>query len=77
MKRELDQREYLETRIDRSTFKIFNSFAEADAADRAYWHSRTPEERVRHAQYSRQLIYGSRATARLQRVLEVVTRRTS
>jgi hypothetical protein len=43
MKRELDQRQYLETRIDQSTFKIFNSIAEADAADRAYWHSRTPQ----------------------------------
>jgi hypothetical protein len=47
----MDQSDYLERRIDRSAFVIFNSFAEADAADRAYWHSRTPEERVRHAEY--------------------------
>jgi hypothetical protein len=36
-----------EPRLDRSAFAVFNSFAEADAADRAYWHSRTPQERLR------------------------------
>ena len=63
-----------EPRIDRSAFSVFNSFAEADAADKAYWLSRTPEERVRHMLFLRRLNYGSRATERLQRVLEIVTR---
>lgn len=63
-----------EPRIDRSVFSVFNSFAEADAADRAYWHSRTPEERVQHMLLLRQLNYGSQATERLQRVFEITTR---
>jgi len=41
------QPEESETRIDRSAFSIFSSFAEADAADKAHWLSRTPEERAR------------------------------
>ena len=75
MQTDTENHDHLEQRIDRSAFTVFNSFAEADAADRAYWHSRTPDERVRHAEYLRRLNYGSRATERLQRVLEIVTRR--
>lgn len=63
-----------EPRIDRSAFSVFNSFAEADAADRAYWLSRTPEERVSYMEYLRRINYGARASERLQRVLEIVTR---
>lgn len=60
------------TKVDRSAFSVFNSFAEADAADKAYWLSRTPQERVLHMEFLRRLNYGSRATERLQRVLEIV-----
>ncbi|HXI61570.1 MAG TPA: hypothetical protein VNF70_02630 [Pyrinomonadaceae bacterium] len=74
MKAEVEHADDLEYRIDRSTITVFNSFAEADAASRAYWHSRTPDERVRHAEYLRRLNYGSRATEPFQRVLEIVTR---
>ena len=74
MKAEVEQPDDLEHRVNRSAFTVFNSFAEADAANRAYWHSRTPDERVRHAEYLRRLNYGSRATEPFQRVLEIVTR---
>ena len=57
--------------IDRRAVAIFNSFEEAEAADRAYWFSRTPEERLHHMEVLRRLNYGSRATERLQRVLEL------
>ena len=63
-----------EPRIDRSAFSVFSSFAEADATDKAYWRSRTPEERVRHIEFLRRVNYGDRASERLQRVLEIVTR---
>ena len=63
-----------ERRLDRSAFSVFTSFAEADAADKVYWLSRTPEERVRYMEYLRRINYGSRATERLQRVLEIATR---
>src|SRR5216684_1498868 len=73
MKEEPRQAETWEPRIDRSAFSVFNSFAEADAADKVYWLSRTPQERVRHMLFLRRLNYGSRATERLQRVLEIAT----
>lgn len=57
---------------DRSDSTVFSSFAEREAADRAYWHSRTPQERVAALELMRQKAYGyDPATARLQRVLEI------
>jgi hypothetical protein len=76
MPEDLDENDYSEELIDRSTITVFNSFAEADAATRAYWHSRTPVERVRHAEYLRQLNYGARATEPFQRVFEIADRRS-
>ena len=61
-------------RLDRSAFSVASSFQEADAADRAYWWAQTPGFRLRAAQYLREVNYGDAATARLQRVLEVVER---
>jgi len=59
-------------RIDRTAFGVFSSFEEAEAADRAYWHSRTPAERLIAVELMRQSVYGyDPATARLQRVFEV------
>lgn len=41
--------------------------------ERAYWFSKTPEERLRAAEFLRQSLYGyDPATVRLQRVFEVV-----
>lgn len=61
-------------KMDKSTFKVYSSFEEAEADERAYWHSRTPEERLRHVEFLRRLNYGHRATERLQRVLEIAER---
>jgi hypothetical protein len=61
-----------EVKLDKTAFEVFSSFEEADAADRAYWHSRTPEERLQAVELMRQSAYGyDPATARLQRVLEI------
>jgi hypothetical protein len=51
--------------------------AEADAADKAYWLSRSPHERLRCVEILRRMNYGARATARLQRVLEFAAREPS
>ena len=60
-------------RLDKTAFKVYSSFEEAEAADRAYWHSRTPAERLTAVELMRQSVYGyDPATARLQRVFEVV-----
>jgi hypothetical protein len=39
-------------------FEYFSSHAEAEAAERAYWLSRTPEERLAAAEKLRQAVYG-------------------
>lgn len=45
-------------RIDRTAVRTFASFDEADRADRAFWLSRTPEERMRALEHVRQLAWG-------------------
>ena len=62
-----------EVRIDRTTFQVFSSFAEADEADRQYWHSRTPLERLEALELMRQSAYGYQdpTASRLERVFEV------
>ena len=58
--------------MDKTAFAVFSSFEEAEAADRVYWHLRTPEERLQALELMRQSAYGyDPATARLQRILEI------
>ena len=33
-------------RLDKGTLSILSSFEETDAADKAYWHSKTPQARL-------------------------------
>ena len=59
-------------RVDKEEFSVLSSFEEADAADKAYWHSKSPQERVEALELMRQINYGyDPTTERLQRVLEV------
>jgi hypothetical protein len=59
-----------ETLLDRSAFSI-GSLSD-DSAEIAYWHARTPEERMIALEEMRQIIYGyDPATTRLQRILEI------
>jgi len=61
-------------RIDRTAFSVVSSFEEADKQDKEYWLSRTPQERLQYMELLRRINYGPAATARLQRVLEIVER---
>ena len=61
-------------RIDRTAFSVVSSFEEADKQDREYWLSKTPYERLQHMELLRRINYGPKATARLQRVLEITQR---
>jgi hypothetical protein len=61
-------------KLNKRAFQIMSSFEEADKADMEYWHSRTPYERLQHMELLRRINYGSDATARLQRVLEIAER---
>jgi hypothetical protein len=59
-----------EFQIDRQSIEIVQLTARPD--DRAYWLSKTPEERFEALELLRQIAYSyDPATARLQRVLEV------
>ena len=56
--------------LDRTAFSVAQP---GDASERrAYWHSRTPDERLRHVETLRRLNYGAEAIARLHRVPEIV-----
>ncbi|MEM9556569.1 MAG: hypothetical protein AAGC60_20085 [Acidobacteriota bacterium] len=63
----------LQRQIDRSVIEVgeFDDSAER----RAYWHARTPAERMAAIEELRRINYGEHATSRrLQRVLEVAER---
>ena len=60
-------------KVDKGTLSVLSSFEEAAAADKAYWHSKTPQERLEALELMRQINYGyDPVTDRLQSVLEVV-----
>jgi hypothetical protein len=56
-------------KLDKTAFSIAPLFDESD--EKAYWLSRTPQERLHHIEILRRINYGDSATARLQRVLEL------
>lgn len=61
-------------RVER-VLKVFSSFEELEADERAYWWSRTPQERLQAMELMRQLNHGSGySSQRLQRVLTVAER---
>lgn len=60
--------------VDRSAFSVV-SRKEAQEQDIAFWHSKTPLERLEALESLRQTTYGyDQAVTRLQRVLEVIKR---
>jgi hypothetical protein len=60
-------------KVDRSTISVASL---TDASDeKAYWLARTPQERLKQVEILRRINYGHRATARLQRVLEITERK--
>ncbi|HLF74667.1 MAG TPA: hypothetical protein VI524_09995 [Anaerolineales bacterium] len=59
-------------KLNRSAFSVASLADESD--EKAYWLARTPYERLRQVEILRRINYGYRATARLQRVLEVADR---
>jgi hypothetical protein len=56
--------------VDRTALSVVSLYD--DPGDKAYWLSKTPQERLEAQEYMRQMAYGyDPATARLQRVLRV------
>jgi len=57
--------------VDRAAFSVASRLDGGD--ELAYWLTRSVEERLSAIELQRHIVYGrSRATARLQRVLEIV-----
>jgi hypothetical protein len=57
-------------KLDKKTITISSLHEEGDEI--AYWHSKTPQERMEAIEVMRQIIYGyDPATTRLQKVLEI------
>lgn len=62
-------------KVDRTKFSVIR-LEDKDRADREYWLGKTPTERLEAVELMRQMLYGyDPATARLQRVLEIVKRK--
>jgi hypothetical protein len=59
-----------EPRLDRTQFSVVRVTDPDDAVE--YWLSRPVEERLRALERLRRICYGPAATARIQRVLDVV-----
>ncbi len=63
----------MKRRVNRK--KITVTSLDAPSDDVAYWRVQTPQARLRHMQYLRELNYGKAvATGRLKRVLEIAQR---
>jgi hypothetical protein len=62
-------------RVDRTAFRVFSSFDEAERADREFWFSKTPIERLQHTELLRELNYGREVIdAGVQRIIAVFER---
>lgn len=62
----------LDLRVDRKVLVV--ETLDTMTSDTDYWAERTPDERWAALELMRRINYGAAATARLQRVLEVVER---
>jgi hypothetical protein len=59
------------SRLDRAVFEVAS--LDDEDPDKAFWQTKSPQERMEALELLRQIIYGhDPATTRLQRVLEVV-----
>lgn len=61
-----------EIKLDKSKIGVVSVSDDSDEIE--YWRNTTVKERLQHLERLRRTFYGARATARLQRVIEVVQR---
>jgi len=61
-------------KMRKDVFKVSNVFEESD--EKAYWLSKSPEERLEAVEIMRRILYGyNPSSTRLQRVIEVAQRK--
>ncbi|MGQ0542622.1 MAG: hypothetical protein ACT4O9_12335 [Blastocatellia bacterium] len=67
--------EILESKVDRTKFRVFDSFEESKRSEREYWRSCTPEERLTALEMLRKTTFGYAENERgLRGFFEVVDR---
>ncbi len=59
-----------ELRLDKTMSDVVSISDKSDEI--AYWRNTTTKERLQQAERLRRIAYGARATARLQRILQIV-----
>jgi hypothetical protein len=59
-------------KLDKASLSVSSSHEDPDIT--AFWHAQPPEARLRHVEELRRMNYGSRASERLQRLLEIARR---
>ncbi len=64
----MDQSDF--PKMDKTSFTVSSLFDESD--EKAYWWSRTPQERLQHVEMLRRINYGDAALGRIQKVFEIV-----
>lgn len=62
-------------KLNRRALAIVSGLDHSD--DQRYWHSQTPQARLRYMEELRRMNYGDLATRRLERILKVVEREKS
>jgi hypothetical protein len=65
----MPQGEVREIKLDKRVFAVVPLHDEE--ADKTYWLSQSPQDRIEQIEILRQLNYGDQATTRLQRILEI------
>jgi hypothetical protein len=66
----MDQTDF--PKMDKTVITVSSLFDESD--DKAYWLSRTPQERLQYVEMLRRINYGDAALGRIQKILEVIER---
>lgn len=59
-------------KLDKTKIKIVDSIEDSVADEIEYWRNTTIKQRLQHIERLRRLNYGTRATERLQRVIQIV-----
>lgn len=59
-------------KLDKTKLKIVNSIEDSIADEIAYWRNTTIKQRLQQIERLRRMNYGTGATGRLQRVIQIV-----
>ncbi len=59
-------------KLDKTKITIGNKIEDSVAEEINYWQNTTTKERLQHIERLRRLNYGTRATGRLQRVIQII-----